>query len=100
MEDGVVRRIGAPALLAEESVCEAGLATTVADVWRTARLGAPYPLTVAQAERRGGPWTARSASGTSSFPTERGARLGAARSPSPRARARRSSVPTGRGKAQ
>ena len=52
MEDGVVRRIGAPALLAEESVCEAGLATTVADVWRTARLGAPYPLTVAQAERR------------------------------------------------
>jgi energy-coupling factor transporter ATP-binding protein EcfA2 len=52
MEDGVVRRIGDPALLAEESVCEAGLATTVADVWRTARLGAPYPLTVAQAERR------------------------------------------------
>ena len=52
MADGVVRRIGAPALLAEESLCEAGLATTVADMWRTARLGAPYPLTVAQAERR------------------------------------------------
>jgi len=52
MEDGAVRRIGAPALLAQESVCEAGLATTVADVWRTARLSAPYPLTVAQAERR------------------------------------------------
>lgn len=52
MEHGAVRRIGAPALLADESLCEAGLATTVADVWRMARLGAPYPLTVAQAERR------------------------------------------------
>ena len=52
MEDGAVRRIGDPALLAEKALCEAGLATTVADVWRTARLGAPYPLTVAQAEER------------------------------------------------
>src|SRR2546422_6387056 len=52
MEDGAVRRIGDPALLAENALCEAGLATTVADVWRTARLGAPYPLTVAQAEER------------------------------------------------
>jgi len=52
LEDGAVRRIGDPALLAENALCEAGLATTVADVWRTARLGAPYPLTVAQAEER------------------------------------------------
>ena len=52
MEDGAVRRIGDPALLGEKALCEAGLATTVADVWRTARLGAPYPLTVAQAEER------------------------------------------------
>src|SRR3989442_13752588 len=98
MEDGVVRRIGAPALLAEESVCEAGLATTVADVWRTARLGAPYPLTVAQAGRRGGEGNPGSPSGLFSFPLGRGPRVGAARSPPHPASARASPGATGRGK--
>src|SRR3989442_15774081 len=88
MEDGAVRRIGDPALLAENALCEAGLATTVADVWRTARLGAPYPLTVAQAERRGRPGKPRAASGMSPSPIGRGPPCGASPSPSPRGGAR------------
>jgi energy-coupling factor transporter ATP-binding protein EcfA2 len=54
LEDGVVRRIGAPGLLADQQLCEAGLATTVAAVWRAAGLAAPYPPTVAEAVRRWG----------------------------------------------
>src|SRR3989442_1810281 len=98
MEDGVVRRIGAPALLAEEPVCEAGLATTVADVWRTARLGAPYPLTVAQAERRWRQGTPSSPSSTAPFSIEPGPPCRAFRSRPHPAAGRRASVATRRGK--
>jgi len=52
LEQGAVRALGAPDLLAEEATCEAGLGTTVAGVWRAAGLAAPYPLTVADAIQR------------------------------------------------
>ncbi|OLB16257.1 MAG: hypothetical protein AUH12_07190 [Gemmatimonadetes bacterium 13_2_20CM_69_8] len=52
LEQGAVRAMGAPDLLAEEATCEAGLGTTVAGVWRAAGLAAPYPLTVADAIQR------------------------------------------------
>jgi energy-coupling factor transport system ATP-binding protein len=52
LEDGAVRRIGAPGLLADQQLCQAGLATAVAAAWRAAGLAAPYPLTVAEAVRR------------------------------------------------
>jgi len=52
LEQGSVRAIGAPSLLAEDAMCEAGLGTTVAGLWRAAGLGAPYPLTVVDAVQR------------------------------------------------
>jgi len=52
LEGGAVRASGAPQLLADDAVCAAGLGTTVAGVWRAARLEPPYPLTVAEAVRR------------------------------------------------
>jgi energy-coupling factor transport system ATP-binding protein len=52
LEHGAVRRIGAPAVLAEQQLGQAGLAPAVAGAWRAAGLAAPYPLTVAEAVRR------------------------------------------------
>jgi energy-coupling factor transporter ATP-binding protein EcfA2 len=52
LDDGVVRAIGRPELLADEAACADGMATSVAGVWRAAGLAAPYPLTVADAVRR------------------------------------------------
>lgn len=52
LDDGTVRAIGSPDLLAEQAACADGVATTVAGVWRAAGLAAPYPLTVADAVRR------------------------------------------------
>ncbi|HEX4601767.1 MAG TPA: ABC transporter ATP-binding protein [Gemmatimonadales bacterium] len=52
LEGGRVKKTGTPALLADEAVCAAGLGTTVAGVWRAARLPAPYPASVAEAVRR------------------------------------------------
>jgi len=51
LEDGAVRAVGTPDLLADEAACDAGLGTSVATVWRTGGLPAPYPLTVAHAVR-------------------------------------------------
>jgi energy-coupling factor transporter ATP-binding protein EcfA2 len=52
LEQGSVRAIGEPSLLAEDAMCEAGLGTTVAGVWRAAGLPAPYPVTVLDAVQR------------------------------------------------
>ncbi|OLB59116.1 MAG: hypothetical protein AUI13_05230 [Gemmatimonadetes bacterium 13_2_20CM_2_69_23] len=52
LDQGSVRALGEPSLLAEDAMCEAGLGTTVAGLWRAAGLGAPYPLTVVDAARR------------------------------------------------
>ena len=52
LEQGNVRAMGEPSLLAEDALCEAGLGTTVADLWRAAALPAPYPLTVVDAVQR------------------------------------------------
>ena len=52
LEDGAIRAVGAPDLLADVAACDAGLGTSVASVWRTSGLPGPYPLTVAQALRR------------------------------------------------
>jgi energy-coupling factor transporter ATP-binding protein EcfA2 len=52
LEEGSVRAVGPPALLADDAVCGAGLGTTIAGVWRAAGLAAPYPLTVAAAVPR------------------------------------------------
>jgi energy-coupling factor transporter ATP-binding protein EcfA2 len=52
LEDGAVRAVGAPDLLAEVPACEAGLGTSVALVWRASGLRGPYPLTVAHAVRQ------------------------------------------------
>ena len=52
LEDGAVRAVGAPDLLADVAVCEAGLGTSVATVWRASGLPGPYPPTVAHAVRR------------------------------------------------
>jgi len=52
LEQGRVRALGEPSLLAENAMCEAGLGTTVAGLWRAAGLGAPYPLTVVDAVQR------------------------------------------------
>ncbi|HYT03450.1 MAG TPA: ABC transporter ATP-binding protein [Gemmatimonadales bacterium] len=52
LEGGRVARSGAPALLADEAVCAAGLGTTVAELWRAAGLPAPYPATEAEAVQR------------------------------------------------
>ncbi|HVH69252.1 MAG TPA: ABC transporter ATP-binding protein [Gemmatimonadales bacterium] len=54
LEDGTVRAAGQAALLGDDAVCGAGLGATVAGVWRAAGLPSPYPLTVAEAARRGG----------------------------------------------
>ena len=56
LERGGVVETGPPALLASEALCAAQLGTRVAEVWRAARLAAPYPATVAEAVRR---WTKR-----------------------------------------
>ncbi len=52
LEGGRAVRTGTAALLAEEALCAAGLGTTVAAVWRSGGLPAPYPVTVAEAVRR------------------------------------------------
>src|SRR5206468_12212995 len=52
LEDGAIRAVGAPDLLADVAACDAGLGTSVATVWRTSSLPGPYPLTVAHALRR------------------------------------------------
>ena len=52
LEQGSVRALGEPSLLAGDAMCEAGLGTTVAGLWRAAGLGAPYPLTVVDAVQR------------------------------------------------
>jgi energy-coupling factor transporter ATP-binding protein EcfA2 len=52
LEDGAVRAVGAPDLLADVPACEAGLGTSVALVWRASGLPGPYPLTVAHAVRQ------------------------------------------------
>ncbi len=52
LEDGAVRAVGTPDLLADMAVCEAGLGTSVATVWRASQLPEPYPLTVAHALQR------------------------------------------------
>ena len=52
LEDGAVRAVGTPDLLADVAACEAGLGTSVATVWRAGDLPGPYPLTVAHAVRR------------------------------------------------
>jgi energy-coupling factor transport system ATP-binding protein len=51
LEDGAIRAVGTPDLLADAAVCDAGLGTTVAMVWRTSGLDGPYPLTAARAAR-------------------------------------------------
>jgi energy-coupling factor transporter ATP-binding protein EcfA2 len=51
LEDGVVRAVGTPDLLADAAACDAGLGTSIATVWRASGLPAPYPLTVAHAVR-------------------------------------------------
>ncbi len=52
LEQGSVRALGEPSLLAEDAMCDAGLGTTVAGLWHAAGLGAPYPLTVVEAVQR------------------------------------------------
>src|SRR5256886_12457340 len=52
LEQGSVRALGEPSLLAEDAMCDAGLGTTVAGLWHAAGLGAPYPLTVVDALQR------------------------------------------------
>src|SRR5213078_3377980 len=52
LEDGAIRAVGPPDLLADVAACDAGLGTSVATVWRTSGLPGPYPLTVAHALRR------------------------------------------------
>lgn len=52
LEDGAVRAVGTPELLADVAACDAGLGTSVATVWRASGLPGPYPLTVAHAVRR------------------------------------------------
>lgn len=52
LEEGAVRAVGTPELLADVAACEAGLGTSVATVWQASGLPAPYPLTVADAARR------------------------------------------------
>ena len=52
LESGAVRAVGTPDLLAEVAVCDAGLGTSVATVWRASGLLEPYPLTVAHAVQR------------------------------------------------
>ncbi len=52
LEDGAVRKIGAPAdVLGDTALVEDGLGTAVAAVWRGAGLAAPLPVTVADAVR-------------------------------------------------
>jgi energy-coupling factor transport system ATP-binding protein len=52
LENGAVRAVGTPDLLADVAVCDAGLGTSVATVWRAGGLREPYPLTVADAVQR------------------------------------------------
>ena len=52
LEDGAVRAVGTPELLADVAACDAGLGTSVASVWRASGLPGPYPLTVAHALQR------------------------------------------------
>jgi len=51
LEQGRAKKIGPPALLAEDALCAAGLGTAVAVVWRAGGLPRPYPLTVDDAVR-------------------------------------------------
>ena len=52
LEDGAVRAVGTPDLLADGAACDAGLGTSIATVWREGGLPAPYPLTVTHAVQR------------------------------------------------
>src|SRR2546428_410000 len=52
LEDGAVRAIGTPELLADVAACDAGLGTSVASVWWASGLPGPYPLTLAHALQR------------------------------------------------
>src|SRR5947207_16007703 len=52
LEEGAVRAVGTPEILATDAACAEGRGTTVASVWRAAGLAAPYPLTVADAVQR------------------------------------------------
>jgi len=52
LEDGAIRAVGTPDLLADVAACDAGLGTSVATVWRAGGLPAPYPLTVSHAVQR------------------------------------------------
>jgi energy-coupling factor transport system ATP-binding protein len=54
LEEGTVRAVGSPQLLADDVVCGASLGATVAGVWRAAGLAPPFPLTVAEAVSRWG----------------------------------------------
>jgi energy-coupling factor transport system ATP-binding protein len=52
LEHGAVRAVGTPDLLAESALCNAGLGTSVATVWRESELPEPAPLTILDAVRR------------------------------------------------
>jgi len=52
LEDGAVRAVGTPDLLADVTTCDRGLGTSVATVWMSSGLPGPYPLTVGHAQQR------------------------------------------------
>jgi len=52
LENGAVRAVGTPDLLADVAVCDAGLGTSVATVWRRGELPEPAPLTIVDAVTR------------------------------------------------
>jgi len=52
LEQGAVRAVGTPDLLAEAAPCDAGLGTSVATVWRRGELPEPAPLTILDAVKR------------------------------------------------
>ncbi len=52
LEQGAVRAVGTPDLLAEAAACDAGLGTSVATVWRDSELPEPAPLTIMDAVKR------------------------------------------------
>src|SRR2546421_11803510 len=68
LEDGAVRAVGTPELLADVAACDAGLGTSVATGWGASGLPRPYPPTVAHAGRPR-PGFPPPASGAGPFPT-------------------------------
>src|SRR3989442_285108 len=54
LEQGAVRAVGTPDLLAEAALCDAGLGTSVATVWRDSELPQPAPLTIFHPVKRWG----------------------------------------------